>query len=234
MKLRQRWHNPRVCDRNTTASVSHDISSCDCAIALNRKPRLAQVISALCITTMSSTPCHNGSAAVPEKGVPSPRPTAILHRTPWRPPVAVSGQGIYITLEGGREVIDAVGGAAVTCIGNGHPVVREAIKEQVDKLACEWPSQFQGPEYGFMGSAPPPDVYNMQLSNEPAEELARILIDSGKGAFELCGFFAGGACVLPIIVGRIESSSCSGSEAMEGALKLARQVSISFGILVVF
>jgi E3 ubiquitin-protein ligase TRIP12 len=107
-----------------------------------------------------------------------------LHRTPWQPPVAVSGQGIYITLEDGREVIDAAGGAAVTCIGNGHPVVREAIKEQLDKLAY---------------------VYNMQLSNEPAEELARILINSGKGAFELCGFFAGG------------------SEAMEGALKLARQ-----------
>lgn len=34
----------------------------------------------------------------------------------------------------------------------------------------------------------------MQLSNEPAEELARILVDSGKGAFELCGFFAGGVC----------------------------------------
>jgi E3 ubiquitin-protein ligase TRIP12 len=32
----------------------------------------------------------------------------------------------------------------------------------------------------------------MQLSNEPAEELARMLVDSGKGAFELCGFFAGG------------------------------------------
>lgn len=41
--------------------------------------------------------------------------------------------------------------------------------------------------------AVPLDVYNMQLSNEPAEELARILVESGKGAFELCGFFAGGA-----------------------------------------
>jgi len=47
----------------------------------------------------------------------------------------------------------------------------------------------------FLNSAPPLDVYNMQVSNEPAEELARILIDSGRGAFELCGFFAGGACV---------------------------------------
>lgn len=32
----------------------------------------------------------------------------------------------------------------------------------------------------------------MQLSNEPAEELASMLIESGKGAFELCGFVAGG------------------------------------------
>lgn len=70
--------------------------------------------------------CTSGSA-----------PTRILHRTPWQPPVAVSGQGIYITLEDGRRVIDAAGGAAVTCIGNGHPVVQEALKAQVDKLACE-------------------------------------------------------------------------------------------------
>jgi adenosylmethionine-8-amino-7-oxononanoate aminotransferase len=74
---------------------------------------------------------------VSDKGAPTPRPTAILHRTPWQPPVAVSGRGIYITLEDGREVIDAVGGAAVACVGNGHPVIREALKEQVDKLACE-------------------------------------------------------------------------------------------------
>ena len=93
---------------------------------------------------MSPTPYPNVSAAAQEKGIPSPPPppqtpraTAILHRTPWQPPVAVSGRGVYITLEDGREVIDAVGGAAVTCIGNGHPVVQEAIKEQVDKLACE-------------------------------------------------------------------------------------------------
>lgn len=98
---------------------------------------------------MSSTHSRNDPATITENGVQvapprAPRPTSILHRTPWQPPVAVSGQGIYITLEDGREVIDAVGGAAVACIGNGHPVVCEAIKEQVDKLACEWPSQFRG------------------------------------------------------------------------------------------
>jgi E3 ubiquitin-protein ligase TRIP12 len=86
---------------------------------------------------MSPTPYFNGSLAALKRAVPSPRATAILHRTPWQPPVAVSGRGIYVTLKDGREVIDAVGGAAVACIGNGHPVVRRAIKEQVDKLACE-------------------------------------------------------------------------------------------------
>lgn len=49
-------------------------------------------------------------------------------------------------------------------------------------------------------------MYNMQLSNEPAEELARNLVESGKGAFELCGFVSGG------------------SEAMEAVIKLAKQV----------
>jgi E3 ubiquitin-protein ligase TRIP12 len=157
----------------------------------------------------------------------------ILHRTPWQPPVAVSGQGIYITLEDGREVIDAVGGAAVACIGNGHPVVREAIKEQVDKLACEYPS-YCAMGLGLTDSPTTLDVYNMQLSNEPAEELARLLIDSGKGAFELCGFFAGGASC-PYLVDMIDDSrnACLGSEAMEGVIKLARQVFPILGILTV-
>jgi hypothetical protein len=63
---------------------------------------------------------------------------------------------------------------------------------------------------GLIGSVE--DVYNMQLSNEPAEELAKILVDSGgkditgQNNFELCGFVSGG------------------SEAMEGVIKLARQV----------
>lgn len=48
------------------------------------------------------------------------RPTSILHRTPWCPPVAVAAEGIYYDLEDGRRVIDAVGGAAVTCIGLGY------------------------------------------------------------------------------------------------------------------
>jgi len=75
----------------------------------------------------------NGSA---KKELYASRPTHILHRTPWRPPVAVAAQGSYITLEDGRVLLDSVGGAAVACIGNGHPKVLNAIKEQVDEVAC--------------------------------------------------------------------------------------------------
>jgi E3 ubiquitin-protein ligase TRIP12 len=84
---------------------------------------------------MSST-SYDKSAVAPRSDEKEPRRSAALVLTPSQPPVAVSGNGIYITLEDGREVIDAVGGIAVACIGNGHPVVREAVKEQIDKLAC--------------------------------------------------------------------------------------------------
>ena len=66
------------------------------------------------------------------------KPTSILHRTPWQPPVAKSAHGIYITLEDGTRLIDGVGGAAVTCVGNSHPKVMQAIKDQVDQVSCMW------------------------------------------------------------------------------------------------
>lgn len=127
---------------------------------------------------LSSEPAPAVTDQVPLK------PTAILLRTPWKLPVAVSAEGSYITLESGQKLFDAVGGAAVACIGNGHPKVVQAIKDQADKVSY---------------------VYNMQLTNQPAEELARQLINSSKGAFELVGFVSGG------------------SEAMEAVIKLARQ-----------
>jgi E3 ubiquitin-protein ligase TRIP12 len=72
----------------------------------------------------------------------------------------------------------------------------------------------------------------MQLSNEPAEQLAAELVASGNGAFELCGYVSGGLTLSYIC----ESSILililrSGSEAMEAALKLARQVQHSKAML---
>ncbi|KAF5336717.1 hypothetical protein D9758_015080 [Tetrapyrgos nigripes] len=110
--------------------------------------------------------------------------TSLIHRTPWTPPIAISAEGLYVTLEDNRRVLDAVGGAAVACIGASNLHVKQAIKDQLDRL---------------------PYVYSMQLSNEPAEKLAKVLTASGSGAFDLVGFVSGG------------------SEAMEGVIKLARQ-----------
>ncbi|KZT62580.1 PLP-dependent transferase [Calocera cornea HHB12733] len=110
--------------------------------------------------------------------------TAILHRTPFQPPTAVSAEGLYFTLADGSRIIDAVGGAAVTCIGNGNPVVKQAIKDQVEKLSY---------------------CYNTQLSNEPAEQLAKLMLEYAPGAFEQVAFTSGG------------------SEAMEAVIKLACQ-----------
>jgi adenosylmethionine-8-amino-7-oxononanoate aminotransferase len=51
------------------------------------------------------------------------------------PPLAVRGQGIYLYDAAGREIIDGSGGAAVACLGHGHPKVIAAIKAQLDTLA---------------------------------------------------------------------------------------------------
>ncbi len=50
-------------------------------------------------------------------------------------PTAVSGRGIVLTDRDGKEYIDASGGAAVSCLGHGHPDVIAAMHEQIDKLA---------------------------------------------------------------------------------------------------
>jgi len=120
---------------------------------------------------------------------PSPRSTNILHRTPWQPPVAESAQGIYVTLVDSTHLIDAVGGAAVTCIGNGHPKVTQAIKDQLDKVSC---TRVQFFATHTIPDCTITDVYNMQLSNQPAEALAKKLVDTSGGAFKLCGFASGG------------------------------------------
>lgn len=81
-------------------------------------------------------PVIDGHPNAPSAELPKLRPTHILHRTPWRPPVAVSASGIYVELEGGQRLIDAAGGAAVTCLGHGHPAVVKAVKDQVDRVSC--------------------------------------------------------------------------------------------------
>ena len=69
--------------------------------------------------------------------------TRVLHRSiAHRYLVAASGSGIRIRDTAGKEYIDASGGAAVSCLGHGHPDVLAAMHAQLDKLAYAHTSFF--------------------------------------------------------------------------------------------
>ncbi|MFZ4405991.1 MAG: aspartate aminotransferase family protein [Paracraurococcus sp.] len=60
----------------------------------------------------------------------------LVHRSLRQdPPVATRGEGIFLYDQDGRAIIDGSGGAAVACLGHGHPQVIAAIKAQLDSLA---------------------------------------------------------------------------------------------------
>jgi adenosylmethionine-8-amino-7-oxononanoate aminotransferase len=62
--------------------------------------------------------------------------THVFHRhTRSELPRAVRGEGSYIIDSEGRRYLDASGGAAVSCLGHSHSGVRQAMKDQIDRLA---------------------------------------------------------------------------------------------------
>jgi E3 ubiquitin-protein ligase TRIP12 len=64
----------------------------------------------------------------------------------------------------------------------------------------------------------------MQLTNEPAEKLAKHLVKTSNGAFELCGFASGGKDTHVYDKYPVHRyQSVVGSEAMESVIKLATQ-----------
>ncbi len=105
-------------------------------------------------------------------------------------PYAVSAHGIRLVDREGREYIDACGGAAVSCLGHGHPDVIAAMHAQIDRVAYAHTSFF---------------------TTQVAEELADVLV---AGAPE-------GMSHVYLVSG--------GSEAMEAALKMARQYFVETG-----
>ncbi len=87
-------------------------------------------------------------------------------------PVAVRGEGLFLYDASGKRYLDASGGAAVSCLGHGHPVVREAIKRQVDRLG-----------YAHTG----------YFTNEPQELLADELIAHAPRGLTRAFFVTGGS-----------------------------------------
>ncbi|ULX52142.1 hypothetical protein A9P79_09615 [Cupriavidus taiwanensis] len=117
--------------------------------------------------------------------------THVFHRNPRQQlPVAVAGQGIELIDSTGRRYLDASGGAAVSCLGHGHPRVIEAIKAQLDTIAYAHTSFF---------------------TTEVSETLAQTLAQAAPGDLDHVYFVSGG------------------SEAVESALKLARQYFVEVG-----
>jgi len=57
-------------------------------------------------------------------------------------PVAVGGRGVELQDSAGRSYIDASGGAAVSCLGHGHPDVIAAVHAQLDQIAYAHTSFF--------------------------------------------------------------------------------------------
>jgi len=119
--------------------------------------------------------------------------SAVLHRNlRSTPQLALAGDGVHLVDAEGRRYLDASGGAAVSCLGHGHPRVTAAIIAQLGKL-----------EY----------AHTSFFTNEPSEKLAQMLVDRAPA-----GFGKGRVAFLG-----------SGSEAMEAALKLARQYFVEIG-----
>jgi adenosylmethionine-8-amino-7-oxononanoate aminotransferase len=117
--------------------------------------------------------------------------THILHRSANAVyPVAVSGSGLEIVDAHDRRYLDASGGAAVSCLGHGHPDVIAALHRQLDALAY---------------------AHTAFFTTEPAERLADRLVENAPAGIDHVYLVSGG------------------SEAMEAALKMARQYFVETG-----
>lgn len=97
----------------------------------------------------------------------------ILHRTVrTNPEIAISGEGLYMTLANGKTVIDASGGAAVACIGHGNASVARVIGEQAKRFAY---------------------AHTLFFSTAPAEALAEHLVGDSPGGLTRAFFVSSGS-----------------------------------------
>ena len=68
--------------------------------------------------------------------------TKIIHRSlRATPPVAVGGEGVCLIDAAGKRYLDASGGAAVSCLGHGHPDVIAAMDKHAFVLLPSTPER---------------------------------------------------------------------------------------------
>src|SRR5690606_8938983 len=99
--------------------------------------------------------------------------THVFHRNPKQTlEYAVRGEGIRLFDKEGRAYIDASGGAAVSCLGHGHPDIIKAIKQQLDAVAYAHSSFF---------------------TTDACEDLATYLAGKAPGDLDYVYFVSGGS-----------------------------------------
>jgi len=101
-----------------------------------------------------------------EKEAPSAAPSrsAVLHRALNKTyPVAVRGEGVWLSDAPGRKVLNFASSAVVNFIGHGDPTIARAMAEQASRLEFAHSSNF---------------------TTEVAEEFARGLLEFAGSAFE--------------------------------------------------
>lgn len=89
---------------------------------------------------MTASNGPTGGEKLPTDGATSGQPksenTAVLSRDLRMDfPRIVGGKGNYLTLDDGRRILDASGGAAVACIGHGDTRVHKAIIAQLSQVS---------------------------------------------------------------------------------------------------
>jgi adenosylmethionine-8-amino-7-oxononanoate aminotransferase len=103
----------------------------------------------------------------------------ILHRSiAGGYPTAVSGEGVWLIDSDGKRYLDGSGGAAVSCLGHGHPDIRAAMHAQIDKLAYAHTS--------FFTSQPAEELAEHLIARAPKGLSHVFICSSGSEAVEAC------------------------------------------------
>jgi adenosylmethionine-8-amino-7-oxononanoate aminotransferase len=103
--------------------------------------------------------------------------SSVFYRNPDHDyPEAVRGEGVYLYDSTGKQYLDGSGGAAVSCLGHGHPAVTAAIKAQVDKLAYA--------HTAFFTNAPQEELATKLAERFPADNARVYFLSGGSEANE--------------------------------------------------
>jgi len=92
------------------------------------------------------------------------------------PPLALRGEGMLLHDSNGHSIIDGSGGAAVACLGHGHPRVLEAMRAQMDKLTYAHTALYSCESAEALA--------DMVLEGEPGGLTQLYLCSSGSEAME--------------------------------------------------